>query len=52
MLNALCDAEHWPVAKVGDMETTLSLAERKMRAFGEMKNGGFHSKKAKMFQQA
>ncbi|CAB1112859.1 unnamed protein product [Ectocarpus sp. CCAP 1310/34] len=51
-LDALCDAEYYPVPPVGEYETVLCLAERKLNAFGQMRNGGFSEPKYKMFQKA
>lgn len=51
ILNSLCDAESQPVKLIGE-DTQLCLAERKMRAFGEIPNGGFKSEGKKMFQKA
>lgn len=51
-LDALCDAEYYPVPPVGEYETVLCLAERKLNAFGQMRNGGYSEPKYKMFQKA
>ncbi len=50
MLSCLCDAENWPVPMKFDAESPGALAERKLRAFCDVPNGGFPSEKAKMFQ--
>lgn len=50
ILHGLCDAEHMQVKHIGDFESPLCLAERKMRTFAQRRNGGFSSAKAREFQ--
>ena len=51
ILDLLCGAQTTPVPCVGEYETILCLAERKVAAFGEM-NGGFGDKEHQMFQNS
>ena len=51
ILDLLCEAQTTPVPCVGEYETILCLAERKVAAFGEM-NGGFGDKEHQMFQNS
>lgn len=49
-LMCLCDAERQRIDSVGDHESAQCRAERRMRAFTSLQNGGFRTAKAREFQ--